>query len=111
MKTGAIVVPFNFRYDAEEIKYCVELADVDVLVFGPEFIGRIEAVVDEIAEKRILFYVGGNCPTFAEDYDKLTSNCSSVFEKRDITDSDDAAIYFSSEQQDSLRLSCTTMRA
>lgn len=58
LKTGAIVVPFNFRYDAEEIKYCVELADVDVLVFGPEFIGRIEAVVDEIAEKRILFYVG-----------------------------------------------------
>ena len=75
LKPGAIVVPFNFRYDAEEIKYCVELADVDVLVFGPEFIGRIEAVVDEIAEKRILFYVGGNCPTFAEDYDKLTSNC------------------------------------
>ena len=96
LKTGAVVVPFNFRYDAEEIKYCVELADVDVLVFGPEFIGRIEAVVDEIAEKRILFYVGGNCPTFAEDYDKLTSNCSSVFEKRDIKDSDDAAIYFSS---------------
>ena len=32
----------------------------------------------------------------AEDYDKLTSNCSSVFEKRDIKDSDDAAIYFSS---------------
>lgn len=96
LKTGAIVVPFNFRYDAEEIKYYVELADVDVLVFGPEFIGRIEAVVDEIAEKRILFYVGGNCPTFAEDYDKLTSNCSSVFEKRDIKDSDDAAIYFSS---------------
>lgn len=96
LKTGAIVVPFNFRYDAEEIKYCVELADVDVLVFGPEFIGRIETVVNEIAARRILFYVGGNCPTFAEDYDKLASNCSSVFEKRDIKDSDDAAIYFSS---------------
>lgn len=96
LKTGAIVVPFNFRYDAEEIKYCVELADVDVLIFGPEFIGRIEAIVDDIAEKRILFYVGGNCPTFAEDYDKLASNCSSTFEKRDIKDSDDAAIYFSS---------------
>ncbi len=96
LKTGAIVVPFNFRYDAEEIKYCVELADVDVLVFGPEFIGRIEAIVDDITEKRILFYVGGNCPSFAEDYDKLASNCSSIFEKRDIKDSDDAAIYFSS---------------
>lgn len=96
LKTGALAVPFNFRYDAEEIKYCVELADVDVLVFGPEFIGRIETVVDEIAEKRILFYVGGNCPTFAEDYDKLASNCSSIFADRGIKDTDDAAIYFSS---------------
>ena len=96
LKTGALAVPLNFRYDAEEIKYCVELADVDVLVFGPEFIGRVETVVDEIAEKRILLYAGGNCPTFAEDYDKLTANCSSTFEKRDIKDSDDAAIYFSS---------------
>ena len=46
------------EYDAEEIKYCVELADVDVLVFGPEFIGRIEAVVDKIAEKRIPLLCG-----------------------------------------------------
>jgi acyl-CoA synthetase (AMP-forming)/AMP-acid ligase II len=96
LKTGALAVPLNFRYDAEEIRYCVKLADVDVLVFGPEFIGRIEDIVDDIGEGRILFYVGGNCPSFAEDYDKLTSNCSSYFEKRDIKDSDDGAIYFSS---------------
>ena len=36
LKTGAIAVPFNFRYDAEEILYCAELAEVDVIVFGPE---------------------------------------------------------------------------
>lgn len=96
LKTGALAVPLNFRYDAEEIRYCVELADVDVLIFGPEFIGRVETIVDDIAAGRILFYVGGNCPSFAEDYDKLTSNCSSIFEKRNLTDQDDAAIYFSS---------------
>ena len=41
LKTGAIAVPFNFRYDAEEILYCAELAEVDMIVFGPAFIGRI----------------------------------------------------------------------
>ena len=40
LKTGAVAVPLNFRYTSEEIRYCVGLADVDVLVFGPEFIGR-----------------------------------------------------------------------
>ena len=38
LKTGAIAVPFNFRYSAEEIEYCVNLSETDVLVFGPEFI-------------------------------------------------------------------------
>lgn len=77
LKTGALAVPLNFRYDSEEIKYCLKLADVDVLVFGPEFIGRIEEIADEIEKNRLLYYVGGNCPSFAEDYDRLTSYCSS----------------------------------
>ena len=42
LKTGALAVPLNFRYSATEIKYCVDLAEADVLVFGPEFIGRVE---------------------------------------------------------------------
>ncbi len=96
LKTGALAVPLNFRYDSEEIKYCLKLADVDVLVFGPEFIGRIEEIADEIEKNRLLFYVGGNCPSFAEDYDKLTANCSSKKPDIEITDEDDAAIYFSS---------------
>lgn len=96
LKTGALAVPLNFRYVAEEIRYCVELAEVDVLIFGPEFIGRVEEIVDDIAEKRILFYVGGDCPSFAEDYDKLSANCSSTAPGIRLTDDDYAAIYFSS---------------
>lgn len=96
LKTGALAVPLNFRYDSDEIKYCLDLAEADVLVFGPEFIGRIEGIADDIITNRLLFYVGGNCPSFAEDYDKLAANYSSVAPDVEITDDDDAAIYFSS---------------
>lgn len=96
LKTGALAVPLNFRYDSSEIKYCLDLADVDVLVFGPEFIGRIEEIADEIEQNRLLYYVGENCPSFAEDYIRLTANCSSRKPDITITDKDDAAIYFSS---------------
>ena len=44
LKTGAIAVPLNFRYSADEIEYCVKLAEADVLIFGPEFIGRVEEI-------------------------------------------------------------------
>jgi acyl-CoA synthetase (AMP-forming)/AMP-acid ligase II len=96
LKTGALAVPLNFRYAADEIKYCLDLAEVDVLVFGPEFIGRVEEIADEISRNRLLYYVGGNCPTFAEDYDRLTANCSSIAPAVPLVDEDDAAIYFSS---------------
>lgn len=96
LKTGAIVVPLNFRYSSEEIKYCLSLADVDVLVFGPEFIGRVEEIADDIIQNRLLYYVGNHCPSFAEDYNELTANCSSQMPYVKLTDTDDAAIYFSS---------------
>ncbi|MBO7375266.1 MAG: acyl--CoA ligase [Lachnospiraceae bacterium] len=96
LKTGAIAVPLNFRYAPDEIEYCLNLADVDILVFGPEFIGRVEEIADSISKNRLLFYVGENCPSFAEDYNSLVANSSSMNPGIKITDDDYAAIYFSS---------------
>lgn len=96
LKTGALAVPLNFRYAPDEIEYCLNLADVDILVFGPEFIGRVEGIAQKISKNRLLFYVGDNCPSFAEDYVSLTANCSSQMPLVKLTDKDDAAIYFSS---------------
>lgn len=96
LKTGALAVPLNFRYTADEIKYCLDLAEVDILMFGPEFIGRIEEIADEISKNRLLFYVGEGCPSFAEHYDSLVANCASTAPDVKLTDDDNAAIYFSS---------------
>ena len=96
LKTGAIVVPMNFRYTAEEIKYCLELSETSALIFGPEFIGRLEAIYDQIPRVKTLFFAGENRPSFAENYDRLTANCSSEAPSITLCDDDDAAIYFSS---------------
>ena len=96
LKTGAIAVPFNFRFDSNEILYCAELAEVHILIFGPQFIGRIEAIEERLARGRLLIYVGDGCPTFAESYMELVADHSSQPPKIEITDQDDAAIYFSS---------------
>ena len=96
LKAGAVAVPLNFRYTAKEIKYCLKLADAKALIFGPEFIGRIEMIYDCIQHIRPLFFAGENRPSFAESYDRLTANCSSEDPGIEITDDDDAAIYFSS---------------
>ncbi len=96
LKAGAIAVPLNFRYTADEIKYCLDLSDTIALIFGPEFIGRMEAIYDQIPKVKTLFFAGENRPSFAENYDRQTANCSSEAPDIKLTDDDDAVIYFSS---------------
>jgi len=96
LKAGALAVPLNFRYSSDEIDYCLDLAEADVLIFGNEFVGRVEAVAEKISKKCTLIYFGSGCPDFADDYNDLISECSGSFPECTLEESDDAAIYFSS---------------
>ena len=96
LKAGALAVPLNYRYTADEIKYCVDLAEASVLVFGAEFIGRVEEVCEDMPLVREMFYVGANCPSFSDSYDYYVKFMRSIAPEVAITDDDYAAIYFSS---------------
>ena len=74
LKAGALAVPLNFRYSADEIEYCLNLSESNALVFGSDFIGRIEDIADAISKNRLLIYEGtGECPMFADDYRERTA--------------------------------------
>ena len=96
LKAGCIAVPMNFRYSSDEIAYCLGLADVEVLVFGPEFVTRMDPIMDRIPGVKMLFFVGREIPAYAEDCCRLVTFCSSSAPPVALTDDDDAAIYFSS---------------
>ena len=96
LKAGAIAVPLNFRYSADEIEYCVNLAEADILIFGHEFIGRVEEIADNISSHRLLLYYGPNSPSFAEDFVAQTINYSSKAPDVKVDEDDYGAIYFSS---------------
>ena len=96
LKAGCMAVPLNFRYTADEIKYCLELSDADVLVHGPEFTGRVEQIIDRVPRIRFSVYVGDDCPSFDVSYKTMVGYCSSKAPAISISEEDDAAIYFSS---------------
>ncbi len=96
LKAGAIAVPLNFRFTADEIDYCLQASDSDVLFYGPEFIGRIEDIASKLKNNMLLFYVGDQCPSYADDYYRQVSNASSSAPLVLVEDTDYAAIYFSS---------------
>ena len=96
LKAGCVAVPMNYRYSSDEIKYCLDLADVEVLIFGPEFVSRMDAIADQIPAVKTLFYVGKDGPTYTEDGIRLMGFCSSSAPPVALEDTDDAAVYFSS---------------
>ena len=98
LKAGAIVVPMNYRYASDEIKYCLDLADARMLIFGPEFTERVDAVLPELTGITDFFFVGkeNECPAYASLYNKMVYYCSTIAPAVELTDDDHAAIYFSS---------------
>ena len=96
LKAGCIAVPMNFRYSSDEIKYCLDLADVEILVFGPEFISRMDAIYNDLEKTHTLFFVGKDAPAYSEDCLSLVGYCSSSAPPVALCENDYAAIYFSS---------------
>ena len=96
LKAGCIVVPMNYRYSSDEIKYCLDLADVEILVFGPEFTARMDAIADDIPKVRTMFYVGNNGPIYTENCMKVMGFTSTEAPPISLDEDDYAAIYFSS---------------
>lgn len=96
LKAGCIAVPLNFRYSSDEIKYCLDLADIEVLFFGPEFVTRMDVICNDVPKVRMMFFVGANGPSYTEDCLRLASFCSSSAPPVALTEDDYAAIYFSS---------------
>jgi acyl-CoA synthetase (AMP-forming)/AMP-acid ligase II len=96
LKTGALAVPLNFRFTAEEIRKCLDASESKILVYGQEFVERIEEIADKVPCKGNFIFVGESCPAQAEDYYKLLEGMSEDAPDITICDSDEAALYFTS---------------
>lgn len=99
LRTGALVVPLNFRFVAKTIRNCIETADAKVVVFGEEFIGRLDEIVPDlkgIVESFIFIGPEELRPAYAESCFELMQNSPTEDPACDISIMDDAALYFTS---------------
>jgi acyl-CoA synthetase (AMP-forming)/AMP-acid ligase II len=96
LKSGALAVPLNFRFTAEEIKKCIETARAKVLVYGPEFREKIDEISSSLSCIESFIFVGENCPEIAVNYNELLAQCSDEAPAINIYDHQEAALYFTS---------------
>jgi len=99
LRTGAWVVPLNFRFSADDIKYCSEIAEARAFIFGEEFVDRVEPIKNSL-DKTVADYIfvgpEESRPDFAEQYTEMLANASDdpLQVESDLNDS--AALYFTS---------------
>ncbi|MDA3896397.1 MAG: AMP-binding protein [Desulfobacteraceae bacterium] len=99
LRTGALAVPLNFRFEAGTISYCTQVAEAKMIIFGEEFIERIDAIRPDL-EPGVSSYIftgpSEKTPDYAESFDTVTADQKSDDPKVDICITDDAALYFTS---------------
>jgi acyl-CoA synthetase (AMP-forming)/AMP-acid ligase II len=99
LRTGAWVVPLNFRFSADDIKYCSEIAEAKAFIFGEEFIDRVNPIKESL-DKTVTDYifVGPEDlrPEYAQPYTDVLASASADATQVEFNLIDSAALYFTS---------------
>ena len=99
LRTGAWVVPLNFRFSADDIQYCSEIAEARAFIFGEEFIDRVNPIKEALDQSvKNYIYVGpeDSRPGYAEQYTDVLAAATDTPLEIESDLNDDAALYFTS---------------
>jgi len=99
LRTGAWVVPLNFRFTSRDIMSCAQIAKAKILVFGEEFVERISDIkqnLDSTVKHYVFVGPDENRPDFAEPYAPLLTEHPKNDPQTDILLVDPAGLYFTS---------------
>jgi acyl-CoA synthetase (AMP-forming)/AMP-acid ligase II len=96
VRTGAWAVPLNFRFTEKDITYCCGVAEPRCVVFGEEFIDRVNKARESLPTVDHYIFVGKEIPGYAEPFEGLLEKASSNPPTVEITFQDPCGLYFTS---------------
>ncbi|MFO7739666.1 MAG: AMP-binding protein [Desulfatiglandaceae bacterium] len=98
LRTGAWAVPLNFRFTAQDIRYCAEIAEAKALIFGEDFVERIDTVRDDLKTITDYVFLGSSeiRPDYAQAFETFIDTGSSKSPNVTVDLLDEAGLYFTS---------------
>jgi acyl-CoA synthetase (AMP-forming)/AMP-acid ligase II len=96
IRIGAWAVPLNFRFSGKDIQYCCEVAEPKCIVFGEEFVDRVDATRESLPGVKDYIFVGKEFPSYAEPFDRLLEKSPATPPRVEIFLSDPCGLYFTS---------------
>lgn len=96
IRTGAWAVPLNFRFAADDFKYCADIAEARVMILGEQFIERVGAVRAELPMIKHYILDGQPRPEYMEDFEQVIEEASPHPVEVSLKDDDEYGLYFTS---------------
>jgi acyl-CoA synthetase (AMP-forming)/AMP-acid ligase II len=96
VKTGAWILPLNFRFTDENIRYCADAAEPSCFIFEEEYVNRIDMLRAVLPSVKKFIVMGGNGRSDMENTEELIAESSSLAPDVEIEDDDECGLYFTS---------------
>lgn len=96
LRTGAWVVPLNFRFTSEDFRYCTEISEAKIAIIGNEFIERIDQIKKSVSSISQFIAVADQYPDYMRSYFELMEHSSYLQPDIHIRDDDLSSLYFTS---------------
>jgi fatty-acyl-CoA synthase len=98
LRAGAWAVPLNFRFTGEDIRHCAEIAEAKALIFGEEFVERVDKIKGDLKTIENFVFLGPGAvkPEYAQSYEGFLKGAAAAEPRIPIGLLDEAALYFTS---------------
>ena len=96
IKTGAWILPLNFRFTDENIRYCADAAEPSCFIFEEEYADRIDMMRAVLPSVKKFIVMGEKAHADMENTEKLIAESSSLAPDVEIEDEDECGLYFTS---------------
>jgi acyl-CoA synthetase (AMP-forming)/AMP-acid ligase II len=93
IKTGAWVVPLNYRFNAQDFKFCADIAQAKAIIFEDYFLKTVQEAKPPTIKECIC--MGQNLPADMTSYDILKTADADAPQIK-LTPSDECGLYFTS---------------
>jgi acyl-CoA synthetase (AMP-forming)/AMP-acid ligase II len=96
LRSGAWVVPLNFRFTGQDLKYCADISEAKMLITGPEFSERVDLVRGQLPGVKRYICVAGQTPDYMVSFQSMMAGYDGAGPGIQFSDEDNCSLYFTS---------------
>ena len=96
LRSGAWVVPLNFRFTGSDFLYCAEISGARFMIIGEEFVQRVDSVKGQLQGVEKVVALGSGLPGYMTGYRSWLEGCSTTQPVTDVGPHEGCSLYFTS---------------